>query len=57
MRYGRDTVSGEEQIEQMEKMSRKKLSEGRLPIKFGNITFVIREEEIKFIETQETERI
>ena len=50
-------MSGEEQIEQMEKMLRKKLSEGRLPIKFGNITFVIREEEIKFIETQETGRI
>ena len=50
-------MSGEEQVELMEQMLRKKLSEGRLPIKFGNITFVIREEEIKFIDTQETERI
>ena len=50
-------MSGEEQVELMEQMLRKKLSEGRLPIEFGNITFVIREEEIKFIETKETERI
>ena len=50
-------MSGEEQVKLMEQLLRKKLSEGRLPIQFGNITFVIREEEIKFIETQETERI
>ena len=50
-------MSGNEQVELMEQMLRKKQKDGKLPIQFGNVNFVIHEGKITFIEIKETERI
>lgn len=50
-------MSGEEQVELMEQMLKKKQQDGKLPIRFGNVNFVIHEGKIKRIEIQENENI
>ena len=50
-------MSGNEQVELMEKMLRKKQQDGKLPIRFGNVNFVIHEGQVKRIEIQENENI
>ncbi len=50
-------IINEQQVELMEKMLRKKKADGKLPIRFGNVNFVIHEGQVKRIEIQENENI
>ena len=50
-------MSGNEQVELMEELLRKKQKEGKLPIRFGNVNFVVHEGKITFIEIKAAERI
>ena len=50
-------IINEQQVELMEQMLRKKKADGKLPIRYGNVNFVIHEGQVKRIEIQENENI